>query len=157
MRDEHYNRGFGFIEAVISAGIATIIITGMLAMFQSYVRAALHLPERVQASFLAEEGLEALRSIRDKEWEDFGELSGTGYLSFGESGWQATATPEYVEGMLRSFNVSNVSRGAGDDIVLSGGVNDPLTKKAEVTVAWQEGGATTTLSLATYFADIHAD
>ena len=151
-------RGFGFVEVVISAGIATLILTGMLAAFQSYLRAALRLPERVEASFLAEEGLEALRSIRDEQWGTFAAFSGsTRYLFFTGSAWQGTTTPEYIDGMLRSFTVSDVGRGAEDDIVSSGGVNDPSTKKAEVTVAWQERGATTTISLSTYFADIHAD
>lgn len=150
-------RGFGFVETVVGVGIAAAVLIGILAAFQAYLRSALYLPERVQANFLAEEGLEALRIIRDGGWAPFSALSGTRYLAYDAAGgWTATTTPQYIDGMLRSFVLSNVNRGAGDDIVASGGTNDPYTKRADVTVAWVEKGATSTLTLSTYFTDIHA-
>ena len=148
----------GFIETVVGVSIASVVLIGILATFTMYVRNALHLPERVQANFLGEEGLEALRVIRDADWTAFAALSETTrYLTFSTStGWSSTETPQYIDGMLRSFSVASVSRDAEDDIVETGGTDDPQTKRVDVTVAWQENG-TTTLTLSTYFANIHAD
>jgi len=151
-------RGFGFIEVVVGVGISTVILTGILLSFQSYLKRAVSLPERVAANFLAEEGLEALRFIRDENWATFAALSGgTRYLAFVGGTWTITETPEYINGALRSFTISDVSRNAEDDIITSGGVNDSGTKKAEMAVAFVERGATTTLTLSTYFANIHAN
>lgn len=154
MKKSH-QRGFGFVETLVAVGIVATVLVGLLGSFHGYVRASLDLGDRVKANFLAEEGLEALRILRDEEWSAISSLSGqTAYLSF-DGSWAATATPEYLDGFARSFSISPVMRNGTDDIVESGGTDDPYTKKATVQVAWSSRGATTTVSLSTYFADIH--
>ena len=147
--------GFSLVEALVAIGIATVVLVSLLVAFQSFLRAALDLPTRVKASYLAEEGLEALRIIRDQSWaSSLGTLTvgNTYYLAFTGVVWQTTTTPQYIDGrFLRSFTISSVARDGNDDITSSGGTIDLYTKKVTVSISWSTRSATTTLTLPTYF------
>lgn len=129
----------------------------------------------LQASFLLEEGLEAVRSVRDRV--GFNALMlmiapipptppGTGYLWFSTSTsqWRIdSATPEVINDIFfRTIVLSPVSRSivpgsTMDDIVTSGGTNDINTKKLTVYVSWRTGPATTTISASTYLTNYFDD
>ena len=133
--------GFGLLEIVL----AITVISGSLFAIAGASRLAFIVSSenllKSQAGFLLEEGAEALKTIRDRSWNDFSSIPNNTlyYLVFSGGAWQATnIDPGPVAGVFtRTVTVSNVLRDAGDNIAGSG-VPDPDTRKIVVKVSWQE-------------------
>src|SRR3989344_2907801 len=151
--------GFGLLEIVIAVSIISGTIFSLSYVFIISHRLEAISSDKVRANFLAEEGLEAMRFLRDKSWNT--NLSGlsvdtTYYLSFATttSTWSVvTNGPALIDGLyMRTINVAAVERDASDDIVSSGGTVDPDSKKISVTMAWSGRGATSTVTISTYLS-----
>lgn len=149
------NNGFTLIEVIVGLSVISLALVGLIAAYQLYIRAALKNTTTIKATHLAEEGLEALRLVRDSGYAaTLGTLtaSTTYYLRFSTStsAWTATTTPETIDGIFaRSFVLYNVYRNVTDDIVASGTL-DPDTKRAVVTVT----AGTETRTLTTYLTNL---
>jgi len=153
--------GFGLLEIVIAASIISAVIFSLSFVFLISQKLETTSSNKIRANFLAEEGLEASRFLRDKSWStNLAALSaGTNYyLAFATttSTWSiGAAGPDKVDNLFyRKVTTENVSRDSNDNIVSSGGTNDPDTKKINMEVAWRERGATTTVTISTYLSDI---
>lgn len=154
-------RGFGLLEIVIAVSIISATIFSLSFVFIISSRLEGESLNKTRANFIAEEGLEALRFLRDKSWSaNLGGLAAgtTYYLSFATttSTWSIGTLGSEIDNLfLRKVTVENVSRNSSDDIVNSGGTQDPDTKKINVSVEWLERGATTTLTtVSTYLSDL---
>lgn len=153
--------GFGLVEIVIASAIISVSIFSLSAVSVIGKRLQSHSLEKIRANFLAEEGLEAMRFLRDKSWStNLATLNfGTNYyLSFASSTSQwsinSTVVP-YVDSVFdRRVTAEDVFRDSNDDIVLGGGTQDPDSKKITVTVSWQDRNATTTVNLSTYLSNV---
>jgi len=156
------NRGFGLLEIVIASAIIAGTIFSLAFVFLISHKLANESSNEIRANFLAEEGLEALRFLRDRSWSaNLASLntSTTYYLSFNSSNssWSiGTSNPGTIDNLFtRSFTVENVNRNASDNIVPTGGSNDPDTRKFNVTISWTErGGAALSTTVSTYLTDI---
>lgn len=117
---------------------------------------------QTQASFLLEEGAEAVKSIRDASWATISGLTlGTNYymtFNTGTNTWSLGTTPlGTIDGLFtRTVVLSGVSRDSNDDIVTSGGTyDDARTKKVTVSVSWPLSDASTSSKdLSFYISDI---
>ena len=121
-----YSKGQSLLELIISVGIfVTVIASLVFFIFDSYLSNRFS-QEMTEADFLAEEGLEAARSIRDNNYPDL--LVGSHGLAISSGHW--------------------IFQGIEDDLVsqLNGGkriidiINDPLDqniKKIASTVTWK--------------------
>ncbi len=154
-------KGFGLLEIIIASAIVSVTIFSLSYVFLIASKLNAVSSDTVRANFLAEEGVEALRFLRDKSWS--ANLSGlsvgtTYYLSFvsATSAWSlGSSGGAYIDNAFwRTITVANVGRDASFNILSSGGTNDPDTKKVNVQVAWLERGATTTITLSTYLTNI---
>lgn len=150
------------IEIVIGSAI---IVTGILALsttFTHYVKFALGNENNIQASYLAEEGLEAMTFLREQSWTTYIQpLSTTTqyYLFFDATAgfWKTTVTPQYVDGkFLRRVNITDVKRDANDKIATSG-TYDPNIKFVSVSVLYFQGHATSTQTFATYISNLNSN
>lgn len=158
------NTGFGLLEIVISVAIIGSTVFALSFVFLIANKLELKASNQIRANFLAEEGLEALRFLRDNSWS--GHLANlntatTYYFSFNAAGssWSITASSlGLIDGVfIRSFTVAAVNRDGADDIVDSGGSPDANTKKFNVSVAWSERGTYSTTTVSTYLSDIFAN
>lgn len=154
-------KGFGLLEIVIASAIVSVSIFSLSAVSVLGSRLQSASLEKIRANFLAEEGLEAMRFLRDKGWDaNISSLSAgvNYYLNFSTStSWWSvsSAAQPYIDSLFdRKITVESVSRDSGDNIVLSGGTVDPDTKKINVSVSWQERNATNTVMLSTYLSDV---
>ena len=149
--------GFGLIEVVVGLSLISITLIGLISTYNLFLEAALKNTKRVQSAYLLEEGLEAIRSIRDESWDtNISSLTiGNSYgFSFNGSKWTTTYGAEVIDNIFyREVIVSNVLRDANDDISSSGTL-DSNTKFFTVNVLWLEGGATTTKSISTYLTKL---
>ncbi|MDQ3015010.1 MAG: hypothetical protein M3Q73_04040 [bacterium] len=159
---EPLHKGFALIEIVIASAI---VLTGVLALseaFSQYVSFALTHEKNIQAAYLAEESLEAVTHIRDRNWVANIQSLSNGmpyYLSWTSNQWQLTSTPvAYVDQVfLRSIIFTPVYRNASDQISSSGSTLDTQTKYITVSISYRDGAATTTKTMSTYISNINGD
>ena|SRR3989344_8115470 len=148
-------QGFGVVEIVVAIAIISVVLFGLMRIARNFLVLSRTTSNQVKASYLLEEELEALRSIRDRSWS--GEIapliSGTSYyFYFGAGIWQTTTTPQIIDDFSRSFKMADVYRDANDDIA-DVGTLDPNTKKFEFKVSWDGPKGVSSQSLSTYFTN----
>ena len=103
--------------------------------------------------FLAQEGLDAARAIRDSAWTDL--VVGNHGLSRISGAWSFSGTSEAVGNKYtRAIIVEDTNRSAYDgDILSSGGVNYGRTKKVTSRITWFSDDIARTVSAASYLTD----
>ena len=156
--------GFGLLEVLVGLGILGVAFFTLVSVSRSVLELSRVTSQAIQADFLIEEGVEAMRSIRDAGWATYiTPLSGTNYLRFvmgtSTGSWQTTTTPEIINNIYyRSVAVASVERNSSSqDIVTSGGTTDSSTKKFTVSVSWRALRATTTRSVSFYLTNYFND
>lgn len=152
------NKGFGLLEIAIGISIISLSIFSLTAVSNLALKLTEESARNTQASFLLEEGVEALKILRDSSWSaNIASLaSGTVYyLSFTNHNWQTISTNIYIDGIFeRSFVLQDVNRDINDDIISSGGILDSDTKKMTVFVSWRSRNGTTTQSVSAYITNL---
>jgi len=159
MNKEIKQKGFALVEMVIGTALISASLFGILSVTRNFIELSRETQRSVQASFLMEEGVEAVRSMRDRSFSS--EIStlneGTNYylyFSTSTNGWHSTTTEILVDNFfIRSFTIEDVLRDANDDISESGSL-DNGTKKVNMEVVWINlRNSTSTRSAGTYVTD----
>src|SRR3989344_3524920 len=106
--------GFVLIEALVASSILSVVLAAGIGAFLLSIRTSLGNTAEVQAAFLAEEGLEALRVLRDDGWSAniaSQTASSTFYIVFDGSTWVTTTSNTYTDGTFeRSAVLFDVNR-----------------------------------------------
>jgi type II secretory pathway pseudopilin PulG len=151
------SKGTFLVEVVIVVSIITLMLLATMQITALSTRISRRALAETQVAFLAEEGADVVRLIRDAGWNSFSALT-TGtpyYLVHGVGGWTLTTSPTLVDSMFtRSVVFSTVNRDGNDDIVTSGGTLDSGTRKVTVTISWNDGSEIVTKALTFYLTDI---
>jgi len=152
-----FKKGFGMVEVLVGASIISLTLMGLVSLGQNYLKISNRNNEALQATFLLEESLEAVRLLRDDDWDvNIATLSSeTDYfIIFNGSQFEATTTYGLIDGLFeRKIVVSDVFRDPNDIIVPVGTLDDGI-KKITAQVSWNSPSGTTTKSISTYLADI---
>jgi len=162
-----YTAGVGIIEIIVGTSIITLSLIGVVVSFNLHFKAGSENIKKIQATYLAEEGIEVMRFLRDNSFtNNIAPLSTatSSHLYFDGSKWHTTTTPLYVDGVFeRIVTISDVYRRDSDSDIVSATSTAPKTidtniKLFTVTLAWPTDvastTATSTLELQTYLADI---
>lgn len=160
-----YTRGFSLAEAMVAIAVITSVFLALIIAYNKFVTAAIDTQPVVKVSYLLEEGVEAVKSLRDISWNTkIAALSTTTtyYLTFSTSTAVWSATTSLVSGYvdatyLRSFTLTDVNRDATTKDISAVGVYDPGTKKLTVNVSWWSHAATTTRTLTTYITNLFSN
>ncbi len=126
--------GQSVIEVIIAVAIFVILASGSVTVILGSFLSSRQGSEETQASFYAQEGLDAVKSIRDQSWEFL--VDGDHGLSFAGGKWVFNGTSEVLGKYTRKITISPVNRSVGGDIAPTGGTLDPNTKKAVALVTW---------------------
>ena len=152
--------GFSFLEVFITIAIIEILTPGAYALMASSVKAMSVSMHDVEATYLADEGMEAVRISRLRGWTNniANKTNGTIYYpALSASYWTLSTDPGQgvINGIYtRSVVFSIVYRDTGSgDIVTSGGNEDAKTRLVTVTVSWPERGQTRSVSLQGYITN----
>lgn len=135
--------GFGLVEIVVTVGIISFALFGLLQTEIVAIKLLRGEKENIEATLLAEEALEAVRSLRDESWAtNIGTITnGSLYHPTIENGkWKlSSGTSTTINGAYtRSIVFQAVTRNTLDQIA-STGTTDTNTKKVVATVAWGQG------------------
>lgn len=114
----------------------------------------------IKAKFLAEEGMEALRSVRDNNYwfssDGLGSKSSgiDYYLNNSSARWLLVSSPiEQIGEFTRKIRFEDVYRDSNDNIVASGGSLDANSKKVIVYVSWNKEGKDYEVRLEAYLTN----
>lgn len=150
------NNGFGLIEIII---VTAIVSTALFAFSQAgilSVRLLRNEKENLEATLLAQESLEAVRSVRDESWNNISVLSNsTSYYPVVQNGKWAllSSSPGFINGKYDRYLVFDQVLRDLQDRIASSGTPDTGTRRVRAITAWQKFGATTTAELVTYLTD----
>lgn len=160
MKNKHFKKGVGLVEVLVAVFIFTVILSSLILISNLYLLGATDSLKNTQAAYLAEEGIEALKTIRDNSWDNISSIpiDTEKYLSFStaSSSWQISDSEDLVSIFSRSFIINSVNRDSDGDISLSG-TDDPNTKKINITVSWNGKNGVITKNLVTYITNITGD
>lgn len=128
------NSGAVLIELIVSLAVFMIIVAGVFSTLLGSLRDTVDNKSQTEGHFLAQEGIEAVKSIRDNDWLDLAD--GTHGLTDGSGYWDFQGVSETIGDYTRSITIEGVNRDVSGDIVTSGGSLDPRTKKITTTIDW---------------------
>lgn len=156
----HQNKaGFSVIEVLIASMIMSMITLALMSAATRGIGLSINALEKVQASNLMEEGVEAVKSIRDNNWTTISNfnLDTNYYLSFdlNSNVWSLDTTPVTpIDGIFTRVVVfSSVYRDNNDDIAASGALDSGM-KRVRVRVSWPNSGQTISREITFYLANI---
>ncbi len=128
--------GQALVELIIGVGMLGILLpalaTGLITSSSGKVQSQNY----QQATMLLKEELESLDVVRNAGWDNIS-TDGIYHTAVSGNTWTLISGTEPIiaDIFTRSLTISSVERLDGE-IVASGGVNDPSTKKVEVIVSW---------------------
>lgn len=125
-------KGFSVVEVLLAASIFSLIVTALVGAFLYGQEASALAGARARASMLADEGLEASRSIRDGAFTNL--VDGAHGLAISGGVWTYSGTQDVAGQFTRSVAVSTV---------------DASTKELTSTVTWQQNAQRTGTAIAT--------
>ena len=135
--------GIGLIDIIVSVGVIMIALLGVsqIAILGTQNVREAHTKEK--AIYLAQEGQEVLRFLRDYSWATYIASLNTGqdyYVTRSGSTWVIQSTdPGLIDNKYtRTVRFESVNRDGNDDIATTGTL-DPGTREAIVTVDWDTG------------------
>lgn len=156
------------MEILVVIAIIAIALASLLELVSFSLNVSHLSSQNTQAGALVQEEAEALRNFRDgvswynndldNQYDGLGIVAtGTDYYlrksADNPPKWQLIQGQETINNFTRKITFSDARRDADSNIVASGGVSDPETKKASVSVSWTEKGRSHQLSVDTYFTN----
>ncbi|NLE07010.1 MAG: hypothetical protein GX627_00090 [Parcubacteria group bacterium] len=156
-QEKKRNRGFSLVEALIAIFIIAFCILAIWRIYVFFVKTSLSNAKFFQGAFLADEGVEAVKFMRDGGWSsNIAPLTlETPYsLIFDGTKWEATPAISYIDGVFdRRAIFSAVYRDADGNIADSGAL-DEGTRKVKIIVSWSKDSSTTTREITTYVSNL---
>ena len=157
LKNKLKNQGFGVIELLVAILIIIVALVFIMEIYSFFLKAGAQNAKRLQAVALAQEVIEATRSVRDENWNNIANLSIETTYYPAQSGspakWILSVGQQTINGFTRQVVLSRVYRDANDNIIESGGTEDLGTRKIIATVLWQERGKNYSVDLATYLTN----
>jgi Tfp pilus assembly protein PilV len=114
-------QGFSLVEGILSTAVFALLITAFVGTYLYGQEATSLSGNRVRATLLAEEGLEAMRNIRDENFYNL--TTGTYGLSISGNKWNLSGSSDTSDVFTRSILISDV---------------DSTRKSVSCTVSWQQ-------------------
>ena len=154
---KNMKKGFGLIEIIVAIAIASMVFFSIYELIAAATRLISDNAKKTEAVFVAEEGLEAVLSIRNNGWSaGIAPLAAeTAYYPTLEgSTWTLSATnPGPVQSVFtRTVTFHTVYRDANDDISANG-TADLNTRRVTVRVTWNQRGQIRSVELETYLTN----
>ena len=151
-----HNSGFSLVEVLVACSIISMITLTVMSAASKGIELSFRALKQVQANMIMEEGVEAVKSVRDASWNNIANLPlGNSYLSFNNTWSLSNANQvEVIDGSFtRTIRLSEVRRAANEEIASSGTV-DLKSRKIAVLVSWNSSGQTISKEIDFYLSDI---
>lgn len=114
-------RGFSLVEVMLSTSVFVLLVTALVGAYLYGQEATMLAGNRTRATLLAEEGLEAVRNIRDAGFTNL--TDGTHGLTTTGNQWNLSGTSDVADIFTRQVIISSV---------------DAKRKSVTANVTWQQ-------------------
>lgn len=157
-----FTTGQLLVELLVAIGLASVLLPALLVGVMSSREGKAQEQQRLEATTLLREAVDASRSIKNKtnNWATFA-VNGTYHPVLASGAWSLALNSEVINGFTRQIVITSVNRDSSGNIVTSGGTtDDPSTKKVVITVSWSSPHASSVLStlyLSRYSSEIYTD
>lgn len=160
MKSKHfYKKGISLVEVIIASAVISLSMIYISNVYGNFLSLSIDNTDKVQAVFLLDEGVEAIKTMRGYSWASIASstVGSTYYLTWQNSRWQSTTTANTIDSKFtRKYTVSNVYRDAATlNIVTSGGVLNSDTKLINLDVSWIQNGTTTSKQTSFYIFNLY--
>ena len=158
-----FAQGFSLLEIIVATAMLSIFLVSISVQFKKILEVGVLSTRSIQTNFLLEEGLEAVKSLRDESWS--GKIAnlkvGTVYyLSWNGTKWTSTTAPLVIDNTFtRSFTIASTTRDVNYDIVSVGGTDDIGARKVTMIVRHTPKNSITVItdSIEMYLMNIFAN
>lgn len=153
------NNGFSLVEVLIACSIIALTSLSLMQATAKGVELSNRALRQVEATQLIEEGVEAVKTIRDTDWNVISNLNldTNYYLVFdtNTNTWSLSLISVVpIDNIFtRTIVFSRVDRDSNDNISSSGTL-DTGSKKVNITVSWPAQGGTNSKNLTFYLTNI---
>lgn len=130
------SRGFSLLEVTIAVAILATTITGLFTGIIEAQQNTMLIGVKNQALLYAEEGLEAVRNMRDYEWDNL--ANGTHGLVIANQRWDLSGNQDTNDNLTRHIDIETDSSDR---------------KRITSVVEWTFAGKTGSITLATYMTN----
>jgi len=146
-------KGIGLIEIIIASAVISIGLLAIISFLIFSRGVTFQVGKQTEAVSLAEEAIEAVRSIRDEAWSSVS-TGGTYYPVISANKWTLAAIdPGPINGLYtRTVTIGDVFRDGSDNIAGSGSL-DSDTKKVTATISWSESGRSKQVVIETFISN----
>lgn len=155
MSNAGLQHGQSILEAILAMAIFAFMAMTMVALAVGGFTAIEQGSKQSEAEFLAEEGVEAVRAIRDRAWNE--NIYTTSSVGITGSQWvfSGEGTTETIGQFVRKISFESVCRDVNSDIAPCPALyTDVHGKKAVVTVSWDiRAGVSNTVRRETYITN----
>jgi len=114
--------GFSVVEIIVASAVFALVVTAFTGSLLYFNKSVIMAGARARAVFLAEEGLEAARNIRDQDFSNI--VDGTYGLAISAGQWIFSSSPDLTDNFSRKVEISII---------------DANTKEVSSTVSWDKG------------------
>ncbi len=147
--------GQSLLELILALAIFSLIAVAMITMANGGFVALEQGGEQTEAENLAQEGIEAVRSIHDRAWNEL--THNQSGVSASSSSWNflGEGTTETIGEYTRTISFEDVCRDVSDDIITCpGSYTDLQSKQVTSSVSWVTGtGAINTVDQISYLTN----
>lgn len=163
-------KGFSLIEVIIACSIISFVIFGFVSISTKSIQISNKTLKQAQAVLLLEEGVEAVKSIRDDGWSNISSLSNnTNYFLFFDTSlnkWVLFEDNSSHSGYIPNYPIDSIFTrtvvfsqterdSSTDDISKTGDVYlDENTRTVRVSVSFEEQGDQIEKNLDFYISNI---
>ena len=130
------HNGQSTVEALLAVAVLLLLAAGIATLTIGSREGQLRAQNESAAMALAREGIDAVRSIRDRDWSAL--VPGTYGLSDASGLWQFSGISETSGKFTRAVAVNQIARDTFCTDPGSGATDDPDARAILVNVSWQE-------------------
>lgn len=150
-------QGMGLIEIIIAIGLIVVVFPATHLLTTLSAKAVYDNIRKVEAAYLGQEGIEAVRTMRNKSWSATIAplVIGTTYYPVisGNEWTQTTTNQGLINGWYtRTITIARVYRD-GNDNIKDTGTEDTNTRKITVRVNWTSNAIVQEVQFETYLTN----
>lgn len=152
-------KGISLVEVILASSIIGLSMVYIVNVYGNFMKLSLENTDKIQAVFLLDEGVEAMKTMRSYSWSSIASsTAGIDYYLLWQDGrWQSTTSPLLIDNkFVRKYQTVDVYRDPSTlNIVTSGGVLNNDSKLINIDISWNYKGSTTTKSTSFYLFNIY--
>lgn len=127
--------GFTLVELMLAISIFVIVAMGVAVPIAGSHLSNMENKKITQANAVFNETWEAVRSIRNRDWDNL--INKTHGLTDSSGYWEFYGSNDQMDGFTRSVVITDARRDSSGNLVVEGGDIDPDTKHVKVQLSWK--------------------